>query len=126
MKKLSPNLVVTDVKVSKEFYEKLGFKAKSLVPDKTNPVWASMVCGNVEIMLHEKSSAEEEFHLFAGKPLSATLTLFIQTDRLDDLYAITASNKWTIVNNMHATFYGTREFAILDPDGYVLVFGGKA
>lgn len=126
MKKLSPNLVVTDVKASKEFYEKLGFKVRSLVSDKTSPVWASMICGNVEIMLHEKNSAEEEFNLFVGKPLGATLTLFIQTDRLDDLYTLTKSNKWTIVNNMHTTFYGTKEFAILDPDGYVLVFADKA
>lgn len=54
MKKLSPNLFVTNVKESIAFYEKFGFKAEQAIPDAENPFWASIASGDVEIMLQEK------------------------------------------------------------------------
>ena len=30
-----------------------------------------------------------------------------------------------IVNDLHKTFYGTREFAVQDPDGYICVFAER-
>jgi len=32
---------------------------------------------------------------------------------------------FTIVNDLHKTFYGTREFAVQDPDGYICVFAER-
>ncbi|MDR2074069.1 MAG: hypothetical protein LBP36_01730 [Oscillospiraceae bacterium] len=52
MKKLSPNLVVTDVKISKEFYEKLRFKAGSLVPDKNNPVFLKITVNGIHVYIN--------------------------------------------------------------------------
>ena len=122
MKKLTPNLLVSNVKASAKFYEKLGFKADVLIPDEDNPVWGSMSCDGVEIMLHDKITAEEEYSLFSNKKLGATLILFIETNRIQEIYKITKDNNWTIVNDMHESSYATHEFSILDPDGYVLCF----
>lgn len=125
MKKLSPNLFVTSVKESIAFYEKFGFKAEQVVPDADNPVWASVASGNVEIMLQDKDSGMQEFAPLSGKPLGATLTLFMETENLEENYAAVKSNNFKIVNDLHQTFYGTSEFAVQDPDGYILVFAGK-
>ena len=125
MKKLSPNLFVTSVKESIAFYEKFGFKAEQVVPDADNPVWASVASGNVEIMLQDKNSGMQEFAPLTDKPLGATLTLFMETENLEENYAAVKSNNFKIVNDLHKTFYGTSEFAVQDPDGYILVFAGK-
>jgi len=125
MKKLSPNLFVTSVKESIAFYEKLGFKAEQVIPDAENPFWASIASGDVEIMLQEKNSGTQEFAVLDGKELGATLTLFMETENLEENYNVVKENNYKIVNDMHETFYGTHEFAVQDPDGYICVFGGK-
>ena len=125
MKKLSPNLFVSSVKESITFYEKLGFKAEQVIPDAENPVWASIATGDVEIMLQEKGSGIKEFSVLEGKELGATLTLFMETENLEENYSVVKENNYNIVNDMHETFYGTHEFAVQDPDGYVCVIAGK-
>lgn len=125
MKKLSPNLFVINIKESILFYEKLGFKVEQIIPDAENPIWASVVSGDVEIMLQEKNSGTKEFTILAGKELGATLTLFMETENLEENYVAVKENNYKIVNDMHKTFYGTREFAVQDPDGYICVLGQK-
>ena len=125
MKKLSPNLFVSNVKASIAFYEKFGFQVEQTVPDAENPIWASMSSGNVEIMLQDKGSGMEEFAPLAGKQLGATLTLFMESENLEGNYKAAKDNNFTIVNDMHKTFYGTSEFAVQDPDGYICVIAGK-
>lgn len=125
MKKLSPNLFVTSVKESILFYEKLGFQVEQIIPDAETPIWASVVSGDVEIMLQEKNSGTKEFAILAGKELGATLTLFMETENLEENYVAIKENNYMIVNDMHKTFYGTREFAVQDPDGYICVLGEK-
>lgn len=125
MKKLSPNLFVTNIKESILFYEKLGFKVEQIIPDAENPIWASVVSGDVEIMLQEENSGTKEFTILAGKELGATLTLFMETENLEENYVAVKENNYKIVNDMHKTFYGTREFAVQDPDGYICVLGQK-
>jgi uncharacterized glyoxalase superfamily protein PhnB len=125
MKKLSPNLFVTSVKESIAFYEHFGFKAEQVIPDSENPFWASIASGYVEIMLQEKNSGIQEFAVLAGKELGATLTLFMETENLEENYKVVKENNYKIVNDMHETFYGTREFAVQDPDGYICVLSSK-
>lgn len=125
MIKLSPNLFVTSVKESIAFYEKFGFKAEQVIPDAENPIWASVASGNVEIMLQEKNSGMQEFAPLAGKQLGATLTLFMQTENIENNYNAAKTNNYKIVNDLHKTFYGTSEFAVQDPDGYICVFASK-
>ena len=125
MKKLSPNLFVTNVKESIAFYEKFGFKVEQAIPDAENPFWASIASGDVEIMLQEKNSGTQEFAVLAGKELGATLTLFMETENLEENYKVVKENNYEIVYDMHETFYGTHEFAVQDPDGYICVLAGK-
>ncbi|MHC1683054.1 MAG: VOC family protein [Clostridiaceae bacterium] len=125
MNKLSPNLMVEDVKNSVELYKKLGFKISMAVPDENNPIWAAITNNEVEIMLQQRNSLEEEYEYLSGKNTGGTFTLFIETSNIDELYNICKTNEIRIIKDMHKTFYGTQEFAILDNDNYILVFSQK-
>lgn len=122
MNKLSPNLMVEDVKSSVELYKKLGFEISMAVPDEINPIWTAITNNEVEIMLQQRSSLEEEYEYLAGKNTGGTFTLFIETSNIDELYNTCKTNEIEIIKDMNKTFYGTQEFAILDNDNYILVF----
>lgn len=123
MNKISPNLMVEDVKKTAEFYQNvLGFDIGMAVPDEDNPVWASLSRGNVEVMLQEKKSLAGEYSVFSGREVGGTFNLYIETNDIQNLYDACKSNNVPIVKDMNKTFYGADEFAIQDPNGYVLVF----
>jgi len=126
MNKLSPVLMVDDVKKSIEFYKNvLGFAVTMVFPDESNPGFAGLANGQVEIMLQQRASLEEEYPIFSGKALGGTFTLFIETASISSLYDACKSSNSKIVKDMHKTFYGTDEFAVADNDGYVVVFSQK-
>ena len=64
----------------------------------------------------------KEYPSFGGKPIGATGTLYIEVEGVDALHDRLKSTV-KIVMPIATQFYGMREFAIEDPDGYVLTFG---
>jgi lactoylglutathione lyase len=124
-KKLTPNLLVSSVERSLGFYvDTLGFDRGMTVPDESPFAFASVVSGPVEIFFNDASGAVKEYPGFAGKPLGATGTLFIEVEGIDRLHDRLASMV-KIVMPIATQFYGMREFAIEDPDGYVLTFAER-
>ena len=124
--KLTPNLVVANVERSLAFYvETLGFSRGMTVPDQQPFVFASVTSGPVEIFFNDAAAAIKEYPAFAGRPIGATGTLFIEmeggVDALHDRLEATVK----IVMPLVTQFYGTREFAIEDPDGYVITFAER-
>jgi uncharacterized glyoxalase superfamily protein PhnB len=124
--KLTPNLLVSNLERSLAFYvDTLGFARGMAVPDAPPFVFASVTSGPVEIFLNDAATAVKEYPAFAGKPIGATGTLYIEVDGVDALHdRIKATVK--IVMPIATQFYGMREFAVEDPDGYVLTFGQRA
>jgi len=123
--KLTPNLIVSNVERSLAFYvETLGFERGLTVPDQSPFVFASVTSGAVEIFLNDAATAIEEYPAFAGKPIGATGTLFVEMQGVDALHErIKSSVK--VVMPLATKFYGMREFAIADPDGYVITFAER-
>ena len=124
-KKLTPNLVVASVERSLAFYiDTLGFARGMTVPDESPFVFASVTSGPVEIFFNDIAAAIREYPAFAGKPIGTTGTMFIELEGVDALHGrIKAAVK--IVMPLATQFYGTREFAIEDPDGYVITFAER-
>ena len=124
-KKLTPNLVVANVERSLGFYvDTLGFARGMTVPEESPLVFASVTSGSIEIFLNDAATAVKEYPGFAGKPLGATGTMFIEVEGVDALHdRLKASVK--IVMPIVTQFYGMREFAIDDPDGYVITFAER-
>ena len=124
--KLTPNLLVDSVERSLAFYENvLGFTRGFTVPDASPFVFGSVVNGSVEIFFNEKTTAAREYPAFAATPIGLTGTMFIEvTGGIDALHdRLKAHAK--IVMPLVTQFYGMREFAIADPDGYVITFAER-
>jgi uncharacterized glyoxalase superfamily protein PhnB len=124
-KKLTPNLLVADVERSLAFYEStLGFSRGMTVPDAAPFAFGSVTSGTVEIFFNEASAAVKEYPSFGGKPIGATGTLFIEMEGVDALHdRLKPTTK--IVMPIVTQFYGMREFAIEDPDGYIITFAQR-
>jgi uncharacterized glyoxalase superfamily protein PhnB len=121
-KKLTPNLLVASVERSLAFYVgTLGFERGLTVPDQPPFAFASVTSGPVEVFFNDAVGAVEEYPGFAGKPIGATGTLFIEVEGVDALHDRLAPSA-KIVMPIVTQFYGMREFAVADPDGYVITF----
>lgn len=123
--KLTPNLLVSSVERSLAFYVgTLGFDRGMTVPDASPFAFASVTSGAVEIFLNDAIGAVEEYPGFKGKPIGATGTLFIEVAGIDALHDRLAPLV-PMVMPLETKFYGMREFAIADPDGYVITFAER-
>jgi lactoylglutathione lyase len=124
-KKLTPNLVVANVERSLAFYvDTVGFERGMTVPDASPFVFASVTSGSVEVFFNDAAAAVKEYPAFDGKPIGATATLFIEVEGVDALHDRLKSMA-KIVMPIVTQFYGMREFAIEDPDGYVITFAER-
>ena len=128
-KKLTPNLIVASVERSLGFYvDVLGFERGMTVPDQSPFVFASVTGGSVEIFFNDAATAIKEYPGFGGKPLGATATMFIELDeageKIDGVHDRIRS-RVRITMPLVTQFYGMREFAIEDPDGYVITFAQR-
>jgi uncharacterized glyoxalase superfamily protein PhnB len=127
--KLTPNLIVGSVERSLSFYENvLGFTRGFTVPDASPFVFGSVVSGSVEIFFNEKTTAVKEYPSFGATPIGLTGTMFIEmTGGPGDIDALHDRLKpqVKIVMPLVTQFYGMREFAIADPDGYVITFAQR-
>jgi lactoylglutathione lyase len=124
-KKLTPNLLVANVERSLAFYEGvLGFERGFTVPEQSPFVFASVTGGAVEIFFNDAAGAIEEYPAFGGKPIGATGTMYIEVEGVDALHDRLKPTV-PIVMPLVSQFYGMREFAIEDPDGYVITFAER-
>ena len=126
LKKLTPNLMVEDVNQTIDFYTSiLGFEVLATVPETGKLNWAMLKRGDVEIQLQLRASLTEELPIFKDKAIGGALTLYIGVEGIEELHE-RLKDKVAIVQDMHTTFYGTKEFAIQDPNGFVLSFSQEA
>jgi len=123
--KLTPNLIVRDVAASLNFYQKvLGLKQGMTVPDAAPYVFGSVTNGVIEIFFNDqKAVAEEDPELAGVKPatrVGGTLTLYIETDDVEEVLKAVENQRCRIVMPIKTQFYGMREFAFQDPDGWTI------
>ena len=123
--KLTPNLLVANVERSLAFYiDTLGFERGLTVPEQSPFVFASVTGGSVEIFFNDAAGAIKEYPGFGGKPIGATGTMYIEVEGVDALHDRLKATV-PIVMPLVTQFYGMREFAIEDPDGYVITFAER-
>ena len=125
--KLTPNLLVASVERSLAFYvDVLGFERGMTVPDQSPYVFASVTSGAAEIFFNDAAAAVKEYPAFAGKPLGATGTMYVEmSGEPIDAFHDRIKNRVTVTMPLVTQFYGVREFAIADPDGYVITFAER-
>ncbi len=122
IKKITPNLVVSSVEASLAFYENvLGFTRGMTVPEQPPLVFASVTSGPVEIFFNDRSTIAKESPQFKDKAIGGGNTMFIEVEGVDELHD-RIKDRVRIVMAIVTQWYGMREFAIEDPDGYVIMF----
>ncbi len=122
-KKISANLMTSDINASIKFYERiLDLDLTVVYPDTTNIDFAILSKGNLEIMLQRKESMIEVFPELIDKDMTGGFNLYIEVNDILLVYekAISFSQ---VVKELHQTLWGTKEFSIKDYDGHIITFG---
>ncbi len=124
-KKLTANLIVSSVSRSLAFYEDvLGFSRAFTVPEQAPFVFGAVAAGPVDIFLNDRTTVAKESPQMAGLAFGGGNTMFIEVDGVDVLYE-RLSPQVKIVMPLVTQWYGMREFAIEDPDGYIITFAER-
>lgn len=115
IKKMSPQLLVTDIEHSIEFYtKKLGFDVEFRYED----FYAGIIKNGYSIHLKSgKPSIEER----KSKRENVDLDIVFSVEGVEELYEEFVNKSVEIIQPLCERPYG-REFYIADPDGYILAF----
>jgi len=124
--KLTPNLVVRDVAASIEFYRSvLGFEPAIKVPEQPPYVFGSVTNGAVEIFFNDRKAVAEDYPPLGMRAAGGALTLFIEVEGIDEVLAAVQKSKARIVMPLKQQFYGMREFAFEDPEGWIVTIAER-
>jgi catechol 2,3-dioxygenase-like lactoylglutathione lyase family enzyme len=114
----APQFLVDDLTRSMTYYKKLGFT----FGEPWEGFYAIGYLDGLELHLKEapKNVADRQFrreqeHLDAAAGV----------DGIEAFYERCVANGATILRPLAATAWGTKDFYIEDPDGYVISFGGR-
>jgi uncharacterized glyoxalase superfamily protein PhnB len=121
MAKITPEIVVSDLAQSQQFYETLGFvKEQEGIVDDNGAQWVSLNMGDAHLWLLRQDVAES---LQEGSVRGNGVHLFLSVDDLDAMYEgiSKAGLKMNIVKEIETLWYGLREFRLMDPDGYLWI-----
>lgn len=119
---ITNNLLVENVNETIDFYENtFGFSSVMTYPDSGKYDFAIIKRDSIQLMLQTKASFDDELDLFKDTNIGGTFMLYIEVNNLDSLYNVVNSNA-EIVKELNETFYNTKEFAVKDNNGYVLIF----
>ena len=125
IKKLTPNLVVRNVEASLKFYrEILGLEAAMTVPEQSPYVFAGVSNGVIEIFFNDQKIVAAEYPTLAAN-IGASLTLYMEVDSLQAVLDRVTRAGAKISMPVTEQFYGMKEFAFEDPDGYAITIAEK-
>jgi catechol 2,3-dioxygenase-like lactoylglutathione lyase family enzyme len=123
---LVPELSVTDLEASLNFYRTVGFQVRFV---RTSPPFAYLALGDAQIML-EQAHSEGWVVGPLERPFGRGINLQIEVDNVQSTRAALASvglkvfrepaDSWYQVSGAHEE--GQRELLVQDPDGYLLRF----
>jgi uncharacterized glyoxalase superfamily protein PhnB len=113
--RIVPMIHVSDVDATAQWYASIGFEIRNVnrVCDNGEIDWALLRLGPSEIMLN-----------LGGHPSSAPRREFDLYTHVDDVDGLRRrlNGKAEIVEDLHDTFYGMREFIIRDCNGFWITF----
>jgi uncharacterized glyoxalase superfamily protein PhnB len=125
--KLTPNLVVRNVEAALHFYQSvLGFQPGMTVPDAPPYVFGSVTnSSGVEIFFNDQKAVGEDYPPLAKEPIGGTLTLFLECEGIEDILKAVEKAGAKIVMPLRTQFYGMREFAFQDPEGWIVTLAER-
>lgn len=134
--KLTPNLEVTNIRETIEFYQSvLDFSLVMAVPETQDGIEQSLRDGkeyvyallskdNVEMMFQRSDSFKEDVRLARDLSIGASVSFYMEIDGIDAFYE-QIKNKGMHPTELKIAWYGMREFYLTDNNGYILGFAEK-
>ena len=114
----APQFLVDDLERSIAYYEKLGFT----FAERWEGFYAIGLLDGLELHLKEApKNPEERRHRRDGEHLDAAAGV----DGIEEFFARCVSVGATIFKPLAPTEWGTKDFSVEDPDGYIICFGGR-
>ena len=124
--KIIPELSVTNLEKSLEFYKIAGFKIEYERPE-NKFVFISL--GEIQFMLQEISECDKWDVAPLKYPFGNGINFQLEVKNLSEIYNNLKNNNYKITFEIEENWYrqgrkllGNREFLIQDPDGYLLRF----
>lgn len=112
--KVVPMIHVPDVRATAAWYETIGFDVPATHSDDGEMSWALLTFGTTEVMLNEGGTPSEAYR--------REVDLYVQVDDLDARFE-RLKDRVDVVEALHDTPYGMREFIIRDLNRFWITFG---
>ena len=121
-----PELSVTHLNESLNFYKTLGFKIEY---ERTENKFAFISLGEIQFMLQEISDNDKWTVAPLTYPFGNGINFQLEVDNLDKIYNNLKDKNYKIAFDIEENWYrqdnkllGNKEFLVQDPDGYLLRF----
>lgn len=121
-----PELSVTNLNESLNFYKTLGFKIEY---ERTENKFAFISLGEIQFMLQEISDNDKWTVAPLVYPFGNGINFQLEVDNLDKIYNNLKGSNYEITFDIEENWYrqddkllGNKEFLVQDPDGYLLRF----
>lgn len=120
---LAPMLAANDLRETMDFYATLGFACQGTFEADGQMVWCSLERDGIRLMFtwdppHTHDDGSEHSH----EPAMAG-SLYFYSDDIDALWE-DFRQRAPVQADLGDREYGMRDFAVTDPNGYLLFFGG--
>jgi uncharacterized glyoxalase superfamily protein PhnB len=109
-----PMIHVPDVRATVDWYASIGFRAVRWNEEDGEMKGALLSLGNSEIMLNSGGRGSGEWR--------REVDLYVHSEDVDALF-IALKDRVEVVEGLHDTFYGMREFIIRDVNRFWITFG---
>jgi catechol 2,3-dioxygenase-like lactoylglutathione lyase family enzyme len=114
----APQFLVDDLERSIEYYERLGFT----FGEPWEGFYAIGHLDGMELHLKEAPKNEDERRFRRD---NEHLDASAGVDGIEDFFRQCVANGATILKPLAPTAWGTKDFYVKDPDGYIICFGGR-
>lgn len=121
-----PELSVTNLEKSIEFYKTIGFKVEY---DRPENKFTFISLGEIQFMLQEITSDDKWDIAPLHYPFGNGINFQLEVDNVEEIYKRLKDNNYKITFDIEENWYrqdnkmlGNKEFLIQDPDGYLLRF----
>lgn len=114
----APQFLVEDLARSIAYYERIGF----VFGEPWDGFYAIGELDGLELHLKEAPRFEGERRF---RRENEHLDAAAGVDGIEEFYALCTANAVKVIKPLAATAWGTKDFYIEDPDGYVVCFGGR-